>query len=122
MSEEPSGGPQEASNPAVHLSESPQRRQSSFEALDGGAMIERLLDAELEVALSFGGRQLMLKEILDLNPGSVVELDHHVQDPVDLRIGGKTIARGEVVVVEGNYGLRITEIVEQQRIDMLGTS
>jgi flagellar motor switch protein FliN/FliY len=79
------------------------------------------MDAELEVALFFGERQLLLKEILELDSGSVVELNHHLDEPVDLRVGGRTIARGEVVVVEGNYGLRITEIVDQQqRMGMLG--
>ncbi|HWP85824.1 MAG TPA: flagellar motor switch protein FliN [Terriglobia bacterium] len=86
-------------------------------------MMEPILDAELEVALFFGEREMLLREILELSSGSVVELDRQIQEPVDLRVGGKTIARGELVVVDGNYGLRVTEIVTpQQRMDMLGTS
>lgn len=69
-----------------------------------------LMDVELAITLRFGGRRMLLREILDLNSGSVVELDRQVNDPVDLLLDGQVVARGEVVVVDGNYGLRITQI------------
>ena len=53
---------------------------------------------------------MLLKDILDLCAGSIVQLDQQVQEPVDLLLDGRLIARGEVVVVDGNYGLRITEV------------
>jgi flagellar motor switch protein FliN/FliY len=55
------------------------------------------------------------KDILDLCAGSVVELDQQVQEPVDLLLDGKVIARGEVVVVDGNYGLRVNEVLLARR-------
>jgi flagellar motor switch protein FliN/FliY len=70
-----------------------------------------LMDVELVVGVRFGGRRMLLKDILDLCAGSVVELDQQVQEPVDLLLDGKLIARGEVVVVDGNYGLRVTEVL-----------
>jgi flagellar motor switch protein FliN/FliY len=70
-----------------------------------------LMDVELEATLRFGGRRMLLKDILDLCAGSVVELNQQVQEPVELLLDGKLIARGEVVVVDGNYGLRVTEVV-----------
>ncbi|MGC2195998.1 MAG: flagellar motor switch protein FliN [Terriglobales bacterium] len=70
-----------------------------------------LMDVELLVTMRFGGRRMLLKDILDLCTGSVVELDQQVQEPVDLLLDGKLVARGEVVVVDGNYGLRVTELV-----------
>jgi flagellar motor switch protein FliN len=70
-----------------------------------------LMDVELVVAVRFGGRRMLLKDILDLCAGSVVELDQQVQEPVDLLLDGKLFARGEVVVVDGNYGLRVTEVL-----------
>ena len=70
-----------------------------------------LMDVELVVTVRFGGRRMLLKDILDLCAGSVVELDQQVQEPVDLLLDGKLIARGEVVVVDGNYGLRVTEVL-----------
>ncbi|HUX45252.1 MAG TPA: FliM/FliN family flagellar motor switch protein [Terracidiphilus sp.] len=74
-----------------------------------------LLDVELEAALRFGCREMPLGEILDLGPGDVVVLDRHVSDPVDLIVGDKIVARGEVVLVNGNFGLRVTEVAEPRR-------
>jgi flagellar motor switch protein FliN len=75
-----------------------------------GPGIELLLDIELEATLRFGCRELPLSEILDLGAGDVVELDRHISDPVDLIVGDKIVARGEVVLVNGNFGLRVTEV------------
>ena len=77
--------------------------------------VELLLDVELEAALRFGCRELPLGEILELGPGDVVELDRHVTDPVDLIVGDKIVARGEVVLVNGNFGLRVTEVAAPQK-------
>ena len=62
------------------------------------------------VTLRFGQRLLTLREILDLTTGSVVELDRQVEEPVELLLEGKVIARGEAVVIDGNYGLRVTDV------------
>jgi flagellar motor switch protein FliN len=77
--------------------------------------IELLLDVELEATLRFGCRELPLGEILDLGPGDVVQLDRHVSDPVDLIVGDKIVARGEVVLVNGNFGLRVTEVAAPRK-------
>jgi len=77
--------------------------------------VELLLDVELEAALRFGCREMPLGEILDLGPGDVVELDRHVADPVDLIVGDKIVARGEVVLVNGNFGLRVTEVAAPRK-------
>ena len=72
--------------------------------------LELLWDVALSLTLRFGQRELLLKEILELSPGAVIELDRQVDEPVDLLLERKVIARGEVVIVDGNYGLRITEV------------
>jgi flagellar motor switch protein FliN/FliY len=77
--------------------------------------LELLLDVELEASLRFGCREMPLGEILDLGPGDVVQLDRHVSDPVDLIVGDKIVARGEVVLVNGNFGLRVTEVVAPRK-------
>ena len=77
--------------------------------------LELLLDVELETSLRFGAREMPLGEILDLGPGDVVELDRHVTDPVDLIVGDKIVARGEVVLVNGNFGLRVTEVAAPKK-------
>lgn len=78
------------------------------------ANLDLLLDVPLDVTLRFGGRQMVLKEILELGPGAVVELDRGVEDPVELLVAGRVVAQGEVVIVDGNYGLRVTEIAAPQ--------
>jgi flagellar motor switch protein FliN len=77
--------------------------------------LELLLDVELEASLRFGCREMLLGEILDLGPGDVVQLDRQVSDPVDLIVGDKIVARGEVVLVNGNFGLRVSEVAAPRR-------
>jgi flagellar motor switch protein FliN/FliY len=69
-----------------------------------------VMDVELNVTLRFGQRKLTLREVLDLTSGSVVELDRQVEEPVELLLDGVVIAKGEAVVIDGNYGLRVTEV------------
>jgi flagellar motor switch protein FliN len=79
------------------------------------AGLDLLLDVELEATLRFGCRELPLGQVLDLGPGDVVQLDRTVSDPVDLVIGDKIVARGEVVLVNGNFGLRVTEVAAPRK-------
>lgn len=76
--------------------------------------LDLLLGVDLNLTLRFGQRTLTLREIMDLSSGSIIELDRQVQEPADLLLGDKLIAKGEVVIVDGNYGLRITEVSDPQ--------
>lgn len=78
----------------------------------GDSNLDLILGVDLSLTLRFGQRTLTLREILELSSGSVVELDRRVQEPADLLLGDKLIARGEVVIVDSNYGLRITEVCD----------
>jgi len=69
------------------------------------------LDVELEATIRFGGRHLPLREILSMSVGSVVELDKRIDEPAELLVAGRLIAMGEVVVVDGSFGLRVTQVV-----------
>jgi flagellar motor switch protein FliN len=73
--------------------------------------LDLLLEVELEATIRFGGRQLPLREILSMTVGSVVELDKRIDEPAELFVAGRLIATGEVVVVDGCFGLRVTEVV-----------
>jgi flagellar motor switch protein FliN/FliY len=75
--------------------------------------LDLVMDVELSVTLRFGKRQLTLREVMELTSGSVIELDREVEEPVDLLLNGMVIARGEAVVIDGNYGLRVTEVSQQ---------
>ena len=83
-----------------------------------GAFVEGglglLCDVELDATLQFGSREMALRQVLELGPGDVIELDRHVSDPVDLVVGDRIVARGEVVVASGNFALRITEVATPQ--------
>jgi flagellar motor switch protein FliN/FliY len=83
-------------------------------AAAGEGMAGMLYDIELDVTLLFGSREMPLKDVLELGPGDVVELDRHVSEPVDLVVGDRIVARGEVVVANGNFALRITEVAMPQ--------
>jgi flagellar motor switch protein FliN/FliY len=72
-----------------------------------------LLDVALPVSVSFGRTSLQIREVLKLNTGSIVELDRSVTDPVEVIVNDCVIARGEVVVVDGNYGVRISHLASR---------
>jgi flagellar motor switch protein FliN/FliY len=74
-----------------------------------------LLGVSLPVSVSFGKTSMMVKEVLKLTTGSIVELNRAVTEPVDIIVNNCIIARGEVVVVAGNYGVRVKEIVSREQ-------
>jgi flagellar motor switch protein FliN/FliY len=74
--------------------------------------LDLLLDVELEATIRFGGRHLALRDILSMSVGSVVELDKRIDEPAELLVAGRLIALGEVVVVDGNFGLRVTHVID----------
>jgi flagellar motor switch protein FliN/FliY len=73
--------------------------------------LQLLMDVELPVSVSFGRAQLQIKDVVKLASGSILELNRGVSEPVEVIVNNCVIARGEVVVVEGNYGVRIDEII-----------
>jgi len=75
--------------------------------------IDLIMDVPLEVTVELGRTKMQIKEILDLGAGSIVELDKLAGEPVDVLVNGKLIAKGEVVVIDESFGIRITDIVSQ---------
>jgi flagellar motor switch protein FliN/FliY len=104
-----------AANPETDSPSAPAQVAASSPGAALSPGIELLLDVELEASLRFGCREMPLGELLDLGPGDVVQLDRHVTDPVDLIVGDKIVARGEVVLVNGNFGLRVTEVAAPRK-------
>ena len=80
-----------------------------------GQVMDLLLGIDLPLRISFGRAQLRLKDVLKLTSGSIIELNRSVSEPVEVVVNNCVIARGELVVVDGNYGVRILEIVSRQR-------
>jgi len=82
--------------------------------------LELLYDVPLEITVELGRSKLKLKEIMDLNIGSIIELDKLTGEHIDILVNGKVIAKGEVVVVSESFGVRITEIINpRERIGSL---
>ncbi len=83
--------------------------------------IDLIMDIPLEVTVELGRIRMLIKDVLDLASGSIVELDRVAGEPVDLLVNGRLVAKGEVVVIEDNFGIRITEIVSPaERVVGLG--
>ena len=75
--------------------------------------IDRLMDVSLNLSVEIGRKRMEIREILNLGPGKIIELDKLAGEPVDLLVNGKLLARGEVVVVDENFGVRITELIDK---------
>jgi flagellar motor switch protein FliN/FliY len=76
-----------------------------------GGPIELLHEVEMGVTVELGRTRMLVRDILDLSPGSVVELDRAAGAPIDVLVNGTLIARGEVVVIDEEFGIRITEVI-----------
>jgi flagellar motor switch protein FliN/FliY len=72
-----------------------------------------LLDVPVNLTVELGSCHMPLREVLQLSPASVVQLDQMADDPVHLSVNNKLVARGEVVVVEGRFGIKITEMLSE---------
>ncbi len=92
----------------------------SFSGSGGSSVragMDLIMDVNLQVTVELGRTILKVRDVLELGPGAVVELDRHAGEPVDVVVNNKPIARGEVVVVDENFGVRITEIIDQEERD-----
>jgi flagellar motor switch protein FliN len=114
----PSASPTVAAGAKASPSPAPQR------VAPGGPIPEhlstgynRLLDVGLGVKLRFGTRRMRLRDVLALSSGLVVELDNELNSPVDLLLDGRVIARGDVVIIDGKYGLRVTDVVDPSPVN-----
>jgi flagellar motor switch protein FliN len=111
--------PQESSRPSadeINFS-STSASKAEFQQLQqpvtapGARNIELLMDVDLPISIELGRTKMSIADILSLGPGSVVELNKLAGEPVDLLVNQKVVARGEVVVVDENFGLRITQLM-----------
>ena len=89
--------------------------------MEGNHGLDLLLDVTLEVSVELGRSHMNIREVLALRSGSLIELDKLAGEPVDVSVNGTLIARGEVVVVDEKFGVRITEVVSKaKRLGALG--
>ena len=95
--------------PAPQENRSPAARDNAV-----SKTFDLLLEVALPVSVSFGKTSLQIREVLKLNTGSIVELNRFITDPVEVIVNDCVIARGEVVVVDGNYGVRINQLASRE--------
>src|SRR6185436_546218 len=94
------------------------QRQNHGQESDG---LSLLMDIPLEISVELGRVKMLVKDVVELGTGSIVEIDKAAGEPVDVMVNGRLVARGEVVVIEDNFGVRLTEILNpQERLNRLG--
>jgi flagellar motor switch protein FliN/FliY len=103
----PAAAPAPAAQPAGAAVFKPLANQSSTQSTD----IDLIMDVPVQLTVELGRTRMTIKSLLQLGQGSVVELDALAGEPMDIYVNGYLIAQGEVVVVEDNYGIRLTDII-----------
>jgi flagellar motor switch protein FliN/FliY len=82
---------------------------------DEPSSLNLIMDVPLEISVELGRVKMMVREVLELGTGAIIEIDKAAGEPVDVMVNGTLVARGEVVVIEDNFGVRITEIVANEK-------
>ncbi len=117
MAVAPAQQPMYAAMPAPDVNIQPAQFQSFSQAPDLSGIapenIDLIMDVPLEVTVELGRTSKSIKEILDFSPGTIIELDKLAGEPVDVLVNGKFVAKGEVVVIEESFGIRVTEIIKE---------
>lgn len=108
--DEPSFGRDSNERISVAVAEFEQLRPAAV-AQTGTGNLDIILDVGLELSVELGRTQKRIKEILEFTAGSIIELDKLAGEPVDIMVNGKLLAKGEVVVIDENFGVRVTEII-----------
>jgi flagellar motor switch protein FliN/FliY len=114
--------------PAAHMTGEPLIEEIELEPLlpfdaapTNDTDIGLLLEVPLSIAVELGRTSLTIRELLALGQGSILQLDRHAGEPVDVLVNGKRLARGEVVVIDEDFGIRVTEVVTpEERISGMG--
>lgn len=87
---------------------------SALMVTQNGSRLDAVLEVDLPLVVRFGRAVMPLRALADLGPGSVIDMGRSPDEPVELLVGDRLVARGEVVIVGGNYGVRITELTGHQ--------
>lgn len=109
--------------PAVNYRNAQLAQFESFEAPLGSEQKENLqllMDVPLQISVEIGSTKKKIKDILEFSQGTIIELERQAGAPVDVMVNGNLIARGDVVVIDDNFAVRITEIVKSKFMDSLG--
>lgn len=119
-SEEAEGGEGEAAGDDVHVAELDELSEDAPITHAEKKKLDTILDIPVTISMEVGRSQISIRNLLQLNQGSVVELDRVAGEPLDVLVNGTLIAHGEVVVVNDKFGIRLTDVISQiERIKKL---
>lgn len=119
MSDETTNAP-EASAPAADSAEAVAQGDNFDEVADADRNLDVIMDIPVRLSMEVGSASVSIRKLLQLNRGSVVELDRLAGEPLDVLVNGKLIAHGEVVVVNDKFGIRLHDVVSpKKRIETL---
>jgi flagellar motor switch protein FliN/FliY len=125
---EEKSGQSEAKKEVIETKPTPSSQPMTFKELSPARGVEApqeldfILDLPLEVSVEIGRTKMLIKDLLKLTQGSIIELERIAGEPVDIYVNGKLMAKGEVVVVNDRFGVRVTEIISaQDRVKKLGS-
>jgi flagellar motor switch protein FliN/FliY len=125
---EEKSGQSEAKKEVIETKPTPSSQPMTFKELSPARGVEApqeldfILDLPLEVSVEIGRTKMLIKDLLKLTQGSIIELDRLAGEAVDIYVNGKLMAKGEVVVVNDRFGVRVTEIISaQDRVKKLGS-
>jgi flagellar motor switch protein FliN len=115
-----------ANAPTPARAPSPSPAPASFPSLDGGAAppapknLDFILDIPMQVTVQVGSTKMVIRELLQLGQGSVIELEKLAGEPMEVLVNNKLVARGEVVVVNEKFGIRLTDVISAaERVQQL---
>lgn len=110
---------QTSSTPLFEIEDEPKQSFTTIETSKDN--LNLLMDIELNARVRIGSKQMLLKDVVKLSEGTIIDLDKNVDEPMEILVNGKTVAKGIVVVVGGNFGIKITHVgTKEDRIKSLG--
>ncbi len=119
--EESEGGADAEETPAAESAQFQELQADTSAFSDGDVQLDAILDVPVTISMEIGRTQIAIRNLLQLNQGSVVELDRLAGEPMDVLVNGTLIAKGEVVVVNEKFGVRLTDIISPtDRVRKLG--
>ncbi|MBN2222411.1 MAG: flagellar motor switch protein FliN, partial [Vallitaleaceae bacterium] len=95
-------------------------QQAQFQNFDYSSVVQQkenidlIMDVQLDVTVELGRTRKSIKDVLEFAPGTIIELNKLSGEPIDVLVNGKVVAKGEVVVIDENFSIRVTEIIKQQ--------
>lgn len=101
----------EGKEPGAAIEQNKTQTDNIDESVD--SKFDLLLDIDVALSIELGTRKMQIKDVLKLGKNSIIELDKAAGDPLDIRANGNLIARGEVVVANDKYGIRLTEVINK---------